>query len=265
MFTPGIAFLFSPDTLFAVDVSWTDGRDVPPDERIHFRGGLEHWILDRRFGFRTGYISYSNLPGLISIGTSYQGKNWDLDYAYLSHPKHLGNSHRVSAGWKFGAEGGLEDVRYRPTLLESLVGDERIHLRWNPPEGVKVEGYRIYLKAEKENEFRRVKPTLLMSNYCLLRGAQNGILYRAYITAVVDGNEGPPSGELAVTPRPMSAEARHYYDLGVDQLNTNKLSASLYSARKAEELDPNNYEINDLIRKLEEAMKKGLVQPGVKP
>ena len=37
------------------------------------------------------------------------------------------------------------------------------------------------------------------------------------------------------------------------------ISAALYAARKAEEFDPNNYDIKNLIRKLETSHHEGLV------
>jgi len=263
--SPGISFAFNRDTLFAMDFSYTDRGNFSSDKRMLLRGGLEHWLFDHRVGFRTGYIGYSTLPGMFSLGTSYRGNRWSLDYAFMNHPKQLGNSHRVSAGWKFGRGGELEDSRIRPYHLGSLVGDSRIQLTWNAPEGVEVDGYWVYFKMENDQDYQRAQQGLLKSQQCILRGAQNGSWYKVYVTAIIGGKESPRSGEISVTPRPMSLEAKHFYDLGVRQLDENKLSASLYATRKAEELDPNNYEIKELLRKLVDASKKGLVGPGKKP
>lgn len=60
----------------------------------------------------------------------------------------------------------------------------------------------------------------------------------------------------------MSDEARHFYDAGVQSFNANDLPSALFSTRKAEELDPNNYEIKDLLRKLETTHHEGMVPEG---
>ena len=57
----------------------------------------------------------------------------------------------------------------------------------------------------------------------------------------------------------MVEDAKKYYDQGVSFFNSNKLSDALYAARKAEQFDPNNYDIKNLIRKLETSHHEGLV------
>jgi hypothetical protein len=249
----------------AFNAPFTEKKGSSIDEGFRFRGGLQHWLFDHRLGFRTGYIGYSTLPGMISLGTSYHGMGWTLDYAFLNHPKDLGNSHRLSAGWRFGHGGEYGHERVRPYRLETLVGDRCILLGWLAPEGVRVEGYWVYFREEGQGEFQRAQQALLKEEQCLLRGARNGIPYRLCVTAVIEGKESARSNALSVTPRPMLEEARRYYDEGVRLFGEDKLSSSLYSVRRAEALDPNNYEIKDLLRKLQEAMQKGLVSPGSEP
>jgi hypothetical protein len=57
----------------------------------------------------------------------------------------------------------------------------------------------------------------------------------------------------------MSLGAQGYYDAGLKYFAQDKLAEALYSARKAEEYDPNNYEIKNLINKLETTHHEGLV------
>ncbi len=261
VFSPGLAFHFSPETLMSFDLPWTDDDTIASKDRLHFRAGAEHWFFDHRVGFRTGYISYSTISGQITFGTSYQGKNWGLDYAYLNHSENLGNSHRISASCGFAAGGEAKDSNLRPYHLKSWIGDTVFQIVWTPPQGVSVDGYWVYVKKDGEKEFTRAQQALLTADNCLLRGAVNGTRYRVYVTAILGGKEGPRSGTLSVIPRPMSAEAAQYYELGVKQFDVHKLSESLYSARKAEVLEPNNYEIKELLRKLENAYEKGLIEP----
>lgn len=261
--TPGLSFVFRHDTLFALDASLIDDPPLSSEESVRFRGGVEHWLFDRRLGFRSGYVGSTTLSGMFSFGTSYHARRWSLDYAFLGHPRELGNSHRVSATWKFGR---LKDEDpFRPLMLRTLVSDGLIHLEWSMPEPAAdapaVEGFWVYLQADGQSEFQRIRTDLLAEKECVLRGAQNGKGHRLYVTAVVQGQEKAPSREILATPRAMTAEARHFYDMGLAQFEEGKISASLYAARKAEELDPNDWMVKELLRKLDTAMKKGLIEP----
>ncbi len=254
---PGISYSFSPDTQVALTIPFAQETVVGDENQFRFRGGLEHWLFDHHLGFRTGYIGYSTLPGMITAGISFQGTHWDVDYAFMDHPKDLGSSHRIALGWKFGREAEYGDAKVRPYRLQALVGDGRIHLTWKPPEKVTPEGYWVYYRQRGAGEYQRARQELLTSEECLLRGARNGAQYQICVSVVVDGKESARSRELTVTPRPMTEEAKHYYDMGVQQFVEKRLPAALYAARTAETIDPNNHEIKDLLRKLHDAFKRG--------
>jgi hypothetical protein len=83
--------------------------------------------------------------------------------------------------------------------------------------------------------------------------------YHLFIKSVVDGKEKFSCDEWVTTPKTMSADAKKYYDQGTGYFDKKDLSAALYAARKAEEFDPNNYDIKNLIRKLETTHHEGLV------
>jgi homoserine acetyltransferase len=144
-------------------------------------------------------------------------------------------------------------------MVQSLVGDEKIYLKWEIPEGSLADGYLVYIRSDEDKDFRRAKQELLSTKYCLLRGAKNGLRYHLFIRSVVDGKEKFSCDEWVTTPKKMSADAQKYYDQGTAYFDKKDLSSALYTARKAEEFDPNNYDIKNLIRKLETTHHEGLV------
>jgi hypothetical protein len=257
--TPGVAFYFDPQTLLAVDVPWTLDNDVLLNEQnLRIRSGIEHWFLDGKLGLRGGYTSFLTLPGDFSLGASYRNQQWSIEYAFMTHADNLGNSHRLSVVWDF--EGG--PPKPKPYIVESYVGDEKIYLKWDIPQGSAADGYYVYLKTDEDLDYRRAKQQVLTTQYCLLRGAQNGVRYHIYIRSEVGGEEKDRCDDWVTIPRPMSDAAKHFYDEGTASFNANNLPAALFSARKAEELDPNNFEIKDLLRKLETSSHDGLVPEG---
>jgi len=257
--TPGVAFYFDPNTLLAVDVPWTLDNDVLLNEQnVRIRSGLEHWFLDGRLGLRGGFTSFLTLPGDFSLGASYRNQQWSVEYAFMTHSDNLGNSHRLSVAWDF--EGGPPQPK--PFIVESYVGDQKIYLKWDIPQGSHADGYYVYLRTDADTDYRRAKQQTLTGNYCLLRGAQNGVRYHIFIRSVVGTEEKYRCDDWVTEPRPMSDDARHFYDAGLQSFNANDLPAALFSARKAEEVDPNNYEIKDLLRKLETTHHEGLVPEG---
>jgi hypothetical protein len=256
--TLGLAYKFDPYTLISTDVPWTlDNDTLLGGEDINVRGGMEHWFLDGRLGLRAGFISFQTLSAEFSVGASYKMPDWSIDYAFSNHPV-LGNNHRLSASYVFdsGAPGKAEP---KPYMVQSFVGDEKIYLKWDIPPGSQTDGYLVYIRTDEEKDFHRAKQELLQTKYCLLRGAKNGARYHIIIRSVVGGQEKYSCNEWLAVPQPMSEDARKYYDEGMSYFNQNNLTSALYVTRKAEELDPNNYDIKDLIRKLETSHHEGLV------
>lgn len=256
--TAGLAYKFDPATLISADVPWTLSDDpLLSGQNVRIRGGVEHWFFDGRFGLRAGFISFLTLPGEFSVGASYRTTDWSIDYAFMNHSDQLGNSHRLGASYIFDTTQGKPQPK--PYMVQSLVGDEKIYLKWDIPQGSQADGYLVYIRSDEDKDFRRAKQEPLLTKYCLLRGAKNGLRYHLFIRSMVDGKEAYACDEWVTTPQPMSENARKYYDEGVADFNSQKLSAALYSARKAEEFDPNNYDIKDLIQKLETSHHEGLV------
>ena len=262
--TLGLAYKFDPYTLISSDLPWTLSNDALfGGEDVRVRGGVEHWFFDGRLGLRAGFISFVTLAGEISFGASYRASDWSVDYAYANHPD-LGNNHRLSASYFFNA-GPPGKAEPKPFMVQSLVGDGEIYLKWDIPEGSQTDGYLVYFRTDDMKDFQRAKQELLQTKYCLLKGAKNNIRYHIVIRSVVGGQEKYACDEWIVTAQPMLDNAKKYYDEGVGDFNQNKISSALYQARKAEEFDPNNYDIKNLIRKLETTHHEGLVPEDSQP
>lgn len=256
--TAGLAYQIDPMTLVAVDVPWTLSDDTLLNEQnVRLRSGLEHWFFDGRFGLRAGFISFLTLPGEFSLGASYKTADWSADYAFMNHSENLGNSHRVDATYYFEQGNGKPDPK--PYMVQSLVGDQKIYLKWDIPEGSEATGYFVYIRRDDEKDFSRAKQEPLQTRYCLLKGAKNGLRYHVFIRSVVGDQEKFACNEWVVTAQPMSESAQKYYEQGLAEFRANHTSSALFLARKAEEFDPNNYDIKNLIQKLETTHHEGLV------
>ncbi|MGH7738953.1 MAG: hypothetical protein ACREL1_02285, partial [bacterium] len=262
--TPGFAFKFDKNTLLSIDLPWTLPTNSDENSDIEFHGGMEHWFFDGQLGLRVGYMGSEGQPGEFTMGAGYRTYQWFLNYAYVSNSNNLGNSHRIEGGWFFDALNPNFKSDPTPTVTEDFVSDGKIYFKWSVPEGSHADGYFVYIRAGAEGVFHKAKQEALKTQYCLLRGAVNGTHYDLYVTAVVDGKEKFKSNEFTATPRPMSKDARRFYDLGVAFFNQNKMPEALYAARKAEALDPDDYDVRDLLRKLDTTHQQGLVpQAGV--
>ena len=262
--TAGLSYKFDPSTLVAVDIPWTLSNDVLlSGQNVRVRSGVEHWFFDGKFGFRAGFISFITLPGEFSVGASYRTADWSMDYAFMNHSDDLGNSHRIAANYYFNEGTGKPEPK--PYMVQSLVGDQEIYLKWDIPEGSVADGFLVYVRSDDDQDFHRAKQELLQTKYCLLRGAKNGLRYHLFIRSVVGGQEKYACNEWVVIAQPMSEDAKKYYDQGVAAFSQDKISSALYAARKAEEFDPNNYDIKNLIQKLETTHHEGLVPEEGKP
>jgi hypothetical protein len=262
--TLGLAYQFDPYTFVTSDVPWTLSNDsLFGGEDVRFRGGVEHWFLDGRLGLRAGFISFVSIAGEFSLGASYRANDWSVDYAFANHPD-LGNNHRLSASFFFNS-GPPGQVEPKPYMVQSLVGDQKIYLKWDIPEGSKCDGYLVYIRSDDEKDLRRAKQELLSTKYCLLRGAKNSVRYHIVIRSVIDGQEKYSCDEWIAVAQPMTEDAKKYYDQSLADFKQNKTSEALYEARKAEEFDPNDYDIKNLIQKLETTHHEGLVPEDEKP
>jgi hypothetical protein len=253
-----LAYKFDPDTMIATDVPWKLADEaVPGSQNVRLRAGIEHWFFNSRFGLRAGYMYLGTSPGEFSLGSSFRMPDWSVNYAIMRHAEGGEFSHRFSASYSINLAPRAPDPK--PYFLKSYVGDEKIYLSWDIPQGTKAEGYVVYVRTDDETEFHRAKPEPLQTTYCLLKGAKNGVRYHFFIRSVIEGQEKFSGNVWVTTPKPMSGEAQKYFEAAFKDYQGNNLSSALYAVRKAEELDPNNFDIKDLIRRLETTHHEGLI------
>lgn len=98
----GVAVHTFKSIRIALDYDVTDNHVIPGEEDRRIRAGMEGWMADGRIGLRLGYAAFKTSPSPFTVGMSYRGRDLTVDYAFLGHGADLGNSHRISFGYKFG-------------------------------------------------------------------------------------------------------------------------------------------------------------------
>ncbi|HRU39902.1 MAG TPA: fibronectin type III domain-containing protein, partial [Candidatus Goldiibacteriota bacterium] len=187
-----------------------DGNTVsslPPEElRVHV--GVEGWFFKRHLGMRGGYTAFATMPGRFTGGVSYREDSWQVDYAYVGHAEHLGDSHRVSVIFKFGQERknvrAISVVR-PPKNLQSYPANNAVNLTWEPNDDPNVTGYAVYMSNSPGTRYipvaKRVK-----ENYVTVDGLKNGTRYYFVVTAINNtypAVESAYSNETSVSPAPV--------------------------------------------------------------
>lgn len=180
---------------------------LPPEElRIHV--GVEGWFFKRHLGLRGGYTSFVTMPGRFTGGATYKEDTWQVDYAYIGHAEHLGDSHRFSIIFRFGQEKSkikaISVVR-PPKNLQSYPGNNTVNLTWEPNEEPNVTGYAVYMSKSPGTRYipvvKRIK-----ENYVTIDGLNNGTRYYFVVTAINNtypSVESPYSNETNAVPAPV--------------------------------------------------------------
>jgi len=261
LLTAGFAYQMGTSSLFSIDIPWMLDKDLVLGSQglddVRIRGGVEQWLINGRLGLRAGVISFFTLPAEFSLGAGLRLSDMTIDGAFSSHSQ-LGNNYRISIGLSLD-KGVPEKPQPRPRIVRSLVGNGEIYLRWEIPDGSHADGYTVWIREESAKEYRRARREPLQSGSCLLRGTKNGYRYHIYVRSIVQGKEKYLSEELVVTSHPMAKEAREFYDRGLVELGKKHWVDALSAFRKAEEFDPDDYEIKDILIKLKTPKQKGLV------
>ncbi|MEW5693695.1 MAG: PorV/PorQ family protein [Candidatus Hydrogenedentota bacterium] len=82
-------------------VLWVADLNYPTDNELRFNSGLEWWVLNS-LALRAGYSqALTDADDGLTLGCGIRYQSFTLDYAFLPMGD-LGDSHRVSAGYKFG-------------------------------------------------------------------------------------------------------------------------------------------------------------------
>ncbi len=265
--TFGAAYFFDRRTLLALDFAFTDSMELRSGDRQHVRGGLESWFLQERIGLRGGYTSFFSQAGQISAGLSYRSTDWQLDYAFLGHSGELGNSHRLAFAYSFSEVGVEKAVPIKvtkellarieaqtdnpPQDLTAYSSNKRIFLEWEEREG--GVGYNLFMRRVGNKEYKLLNTNkVVKDNFYNLVGAPNGVSFDIYVVALLDkqGKSSKPSKVVQTAAKPIKAKAKSLYVRALRFYQQSKLNQALVEATKAQQIDPKNYEINTLLRRI---------------
>ena len=193
------------ETLYTSD--GTAVTSLPPEEfRLHV--GLEGWFFKKRLGLRGGYTSFVTMPGRFTGGATYREDTWQVDYAYIGHAEHLGDSHRFSATLRFGkkkSEVRAISVVRPPKNLKAYPANRAVNLTWEPNDDPNVTGYAVYMSKSPGSRYIPVQKRL-KENYVTVEGLKNGTRYYFVVTSI--NNTYPPvesaySNEASGVPAPV--------------------------------------------------------------
>ena len=267
--TCGAAYFFDRRTVLALDLSVTDSMQLESGDRQHMRGGLESWFLEDRVGVRGGYTSFFSQEGQISAGLSYRSTDWQIDYTFMGHSGELGTSHRFAFGYSFREvplEAGVPATHMRPRVAAKLkakaddtppqdlvayASDKRIFLEWEGRDDVR--GYNLFMRRAGKKEYKLLNTNKVVTdNFYNLVGAPNGVSFDIYVVAVLNaqGKSSKRSNGVQAAAKPMDKRAKPFYVKALRYYQEQKLNEALVEATKAQQIDPKNYEINTLLKRI---------------
>jgi hypothetical protein len=177
----------------------------PDQSRPHV--GLEGWFFNGHLGLRTGYTGFATTADRFTAGLSYRQPNYGVDYAYMGHAEHLGDSHRLSGHFSFGP--GSERPRVvalvnPPLNLGARPSNNAVDLSWDANPDPHVTGYTVYMSKAPGAGYipiqKRLKDTRVK-----IDGLTNGTRYYFVVTSV--NNSWPAvesnySTEVSAVPAP---------------------------------------------------------------
>ena len=178
----------------------------PSEFRVHV--GIEGWFFKRHLGLRGGYTAFVTMPGRFTGGVTYLEDTWEIDYAYIGHAEHLGDSHRLSVILRFGqkkSEIRAVSVVRPPKNLKSYPANNAVNLTWEANDDPNVTGYAIYMSKSPGSRYIPVAKRI-KENYVTVDGLKNGTRYYFVVAAI--NNTYPPvesaySNETSAVPAPV--------------------------------------------------------------
>jgi len=202
----GVAYFPEENLAFAIDYSFFNdtnisgrpldtplidpgsGRTIstlePQQHRPHV--GIEGWFFNSHLGLRVGYTGFATTADRFTAGVSYKQDWFGVDYGYMGHAEHLGDSHRLSGHVNFG--GANERPRVvalvnPPSSLGARPNNNSVQLQWQPNPDAHVTGYTVYMsKASGSNYIPIQKATT--ENKVIIDGLTNGQRYYFVVTSV---------------------------------------------------------------------------------
>jgi hypothetical protein len=179
---------------------------APTEFRLHV--GVEGWFFKRHLGLRGGYTDFATMPGEFTGGVSYREDTWEVDYAYIGHAEHLGDSHRFNVVLRFGQERSkiraISIVR-PPKNLQTYPANEAANLTWEPNDDPNVTGYAIYMSKSPGARYIPVAKRI-KENYVTIDGLKNGTRYYFVVAAINNtypSVESAYSNESSIVPAPV--------------------------------------------------------------
>ena len=178
----------------------------PREDRPHV--GLEGWFFNDHLGLRTGYTGFATTADRFTAGVSYRQKDYGIDYAYMGHAEHLGDSHRLSAHYVFGSHQERPRVVALvnpPTNIQVDPANNQAHITWDPSPDPHVTGYTIYMSKAPGADYIPIQKAI-RDTKVIVDGLTNGTRYYFVVTAVNNSwpaVESTYSREVSVVPAPI--------------------------------------------------------------
>jgi hypothetical protein len=222
----GVAYFPEENLAFAVDYSFFNDTNIsgqplnqtlftssgtpvttlePDQHRPHV--GIEGWFFNGHLGLRTGYTGFATTADRFTGGVSYRQDWYGVDYGYMGHAEHLGDSHRLSGHVDFG--GGKERPRVvalvnPPSSVQGRPNNNSVQLQWEPNPDPHVTGYTVYMSKASGSNYVPIQKRI-KENKVIIDGLTNGQRYYFVVTAV--NNSWPSvesnySSEVSAVPAP---------------------------------------------------------------
>ena len=224
----GVAYYPEENLVFAVDYSFfndtnisgqplnttlydapSGGRAITTLEPQQYRPhvGIEGWFFNGHLGLRTGYTGFATTADRFTGGVSYKQDWYGVDYGYMGHAEHLGDSHRLSAHVDFGNANERPRVVALvnpPTNVVTRPNNNSVQLNWDINPDPHVTGYTIYMSKASGSNYVPIQKRIT-ENKVIIDGLTNGQRYYFVVTSV--NNSWPAvesnySAELSAVPAP---------------------------------------------------------------
>ena len=140
-------------------------------------------------------------------GVSYKQDWYGVDYAYMGHAEHLGDSHRLSGHVNFGGSAARPRVValvHPPINVSARPNNNSVQLQWEVNPDPHVTGYTVYMSKASGANYVPIQ-TRIKENRVIIDGLTNGQRYYFVVTSV--NNSWPAvesnySSEVSVVPAP---------------------------------------------------------------
>lgn len=166
-------------------------------------GGIEY-VYNQLFFLRGGFAGDHDRRDP-TAGAGLDLDVFRLDYAYLPYGK-LGDTHRVSALFRFGKPDDPKRGLRPPLHLTADAYDKSVLLNWDPARTADVTGTHLYIRKPGQKDYRRITSAPLTVTAVKLRGLKNGAVYEVGATSVTDAGRESRMVRLPISPDPSRSQ-----------------------------------------------------------